>query len=87
MHALRLALGCFGLAVLAACGAPAVQTVPGGGVPVSVTSATGVPYTYADGAQAKAQADAQCGTGGVRTSIRDRFDAATGAWVFPEGCA
>lgn len=87
MQALRLTPGCIGLAVLAACGAPAVQAVPGGGVPVSVTSATGVPYGFADGAQARAQADAQCGTGGVRTSVYDRFDEATGAWVFPEGCA
>ncbi len=72
---------------LSACGAPDVQAVPGGSVPVSVTSATGQPYTYADGAQAKKQADAQCGTGGVRTTIYDRFDDATGAWVFPGGCA
>jgi uncharacterized protein YjbJ (UPF0337 family) len=72
---------------LAACGAPSVQAVPGGAVPVRVTSATGQPYTYADGAQAKAQADAQCGTGGVRTTIQDRFDDATATWVFPGGCA
>lgn len=83
---LRPALVAVSLAV-AACGTPDVQAVPGGGVPVSVTSATGVAYTYADGAQAKKQADAQCGTGGVRTTIYDRFDEATGAWVFPGGCA
>jgi hypothetical protein len=75
------------LLLLAACGGPAQKTVTGSGVPVSVTSATGVPYTFADGAQAKKQADAQCGTGGVRTGVYDRFDDATGAWVFPGGCA
>lgn len=57
------------------------------GAAVSVTSATGTPYTYADGAQAKKQADAQCGTGGVRTGVYDRFDDATGSWVYPGGCA
>lgn len=72
---------------VAACGAPSAQAVPGGGVPVRVSSATGMPYTYADGAQAKAQADAQCGTGGVRPTIYDRFDAASGTWIFPGGCA
>ena len=56
-----------------------------GGTPITVTSATGMPYTFADGAQAKKQADALCGTGGVRTSIYDRFNA--GTWVYPEGCA
>ena len=56
-----------------------------GGTPITVTSATGMPYTFADGAQAKKQADALCGTGGVRTSIYDHFNA--GAWIYPEGCA
>ena len=56
-----------------------------GGTPITVTSATGMPYTFADGAQARKQADALCGTGGVRTSIYDRF--ADGAWTYPEGCA
>lgn len=72
---------------LAACGTPEVQAVPGGSVPVTVRSATGQPYTYADGAQAKRQADALCGTGGVRSTIYDRFDAATATWIFPGGCA
>jgi hypothetical protein len=56
-----------------------------GRTPITVTSATGMPYTFADGAQAKKQADALCGTGGVRTSIYDRFNA--GTWIYPEGCA
>ena len=56
-----------------------------GRTPITVTSATGMPYTFADGAQARKQADASCGTGGVRTSIYDRYD--NGAWVYPEGCA
>ncbi len=47
---------------------------------------TGAPFTFADGAAARRQADAVCG-GAVRTSIYDRFDDATGAWVFVEGCA
>ncbi len=78
----------FACAALAGCagqsGTPIAAPVAGR-TPVSVTSATGVPYTFADGAQAKKQADALCGTGGVRASIYDRFNA--GAWVYPEGCA
>ncbi len=78
----------FACAALAGCagqpGSPIAAAVAGR-TPVSVTSATGLPYTFADGAQAKKQADALCGTGGVRASIYDRFNA--GAWVYPEGCA
>lgn len=58
---------------------------PASRTPVAVSSATGQPYTFADGAQARKQADAQCGTGGVRTSIYDGFEG--GTWVYPEGCA
>lgn len=75
-----------GCLLAAACGAPAAMA-PSGGTPITVTSATGIPYTYADGARAKAQADAHCGTGGVRPTIRDRFDDANATWVFPAGCA
>jgi hypothetical protein len=73
---------------LSACGEKAYRfdVVPATGrTPISVTSSTGMPYTFADGAQAKKHADALCGTGGVRTSIYDRFD--SGTWVYPEGCA
>ena len=80
----------FAFAVLALPGCSAqpdnpIATPSAGGVPVAVTSSTGMPYTFADGAQASKQADALCGTGGVRTSIHDRFEA--GTWIYPEGCA
>jgi hypothetical protein len=39
-----------------------------------------------DGALARKVADAACG-GAVNVSIYDRFDRATGEWVYPEGCA
>ncbi len=73
--------------LLAACGGPAFVQSPRTGTPVSVTSANGAPYTFADGALAKKHADAQCGARGVRTSIYDRFVPVTAAWVFAEGCA
>jgi hypothetical protein len=77
------------LTAMAGCGTtPGTEAAsPPGGAPVSVTSATGMPYSFADGAQARKHADALCGTGGVRTSIYDRYDAARAAWVFPRGCA
>ena len=78
----------FAASAMAGCSVQPGNTVTApaaGGTPVTVTSATGMPYTFADGAQAKKQADALCGTGGVRTSIYDRFNA--GTWVYPEGCA
>lgn len=53
--------------------------------PVEVHRSTS-PFTYADGAEARRQADQQCG-GRVQTSIYDRFEGSTGAWVFPGGCA
>ena len=40
-----------------------------------------------DGAAARKLADARCGAKGVRVSIYDRFDRATGEWVYPGGCA
>jgi hypothetical protein len=54
--------------------------------PVRVTNG-GQPFQMWEGALARKVADAQCGARGVKVSIYDRFDRATGAWVYPEGCA
>ncbi len=53
---------------------------------VRVTNA-GQPYQMWDGAAARRAADVQCGPRGVTPSIYDRFDRATGEWVYPGGCA
>lgn len=53
--------------------------------PVRVTNG-GQPFAMWQGAAARKAADAVCG-GKVDTSIYDRFDVATGEWVYPEGCA
>lgn len=53
--------------------------------PLRVTNG-GQPFSMWDGAAARKAADAACG-GAVTTSIYDRFDRATGAWVYPGGCA
>jgi hypothetical protein len=53
--------------------------------PLRVTNA-GQPFQMWEGALARKAADAACG-GKVRVSIYDRFDRATGEWVYPEGCA
>ena len=70
-----------------------VATAPAGATderaasePVRVTNG-GQPYQMWDGAAARKAADAECGARGVRSSIYDRFDRATGAWVYPGGCA
>jgi hypothetical protein len=65
-----------------------VGAAPSGPVsrdPVRVTNA-GQPFAMWDGASARKAADAACG-GRVNVSIYDRFDRATGEWVYPEGCA
>lgn len=54
--------------------------------PLQVTNG-GQPFQMWEGALARKAADAQCGAGGVKVSIYDRYDRATGAWVYPEGCA
>jgi hypothetical protein len=54
--------------------------------PVRVTNG-GQPFAAWEGAAARKAADAQCGPRGVRVSIYDRFDRATGEWVYPGGCA
>lgn len=71
--------------VCAACvpSAPAVQSPASD--PVRVSNG-GQPFAMWDGALARKAADAACG-GRVNTSIYDRFDRATGEWVYPEGCA
>ncbi len=61
---------------------PAVQQGASG--PLRVGNA-GQPFAMWDGALARKAADAACG-GKVRVSIYDRFDRATGEWVYPEGC-
>lgn len=53
--------------------------------PVRVTNG-GQPFQMWDGVLARKAADAACG-GRVNVSIYDRFDRATGEWVYPEGCA
>ena len=52
---------------------------------VLLVRTVGAPLTYSDGLPARRAADALCGTGGVKSSSRDRFVA--GAWLFPGGCA
>ncbi len=68
----------------AACvgGAP---SAPAAREPVRVTNG-GQPFAMWEGALARKAADAACGSK-VRVSIYDRFDRATGEWVYPEGCA
>jgi hypothetical protein len=80
---MRMALA---LSVLAqaACVATA-PSVPPAREPVRVTNG-GQPFAMWDGALARKAADAACG-GKVNVSIYDRYDRATGAWVYPEGCA
>lgn len=70
-----------------ACVATAPATVPvAASGPVRVTNG-GQPFAMWEGAAARKVADAQCGPKGVRSSIYDRYDRATGEWVYPGGCA
>ncbi|WP_295074986.1 hypothetical protein [Tabrizicola sp.] len=62
-----------------------VPSVPAMREPVRVTNG-GQPFQMWEGALARKVADAACG-GKVRVSIYDRFDRATGEWVYREGCA
>lgn len=64
----------------------ATPTAPVASEPLRVTNAD-QPFLMSDGALARKMADAQCGPKGVQTTIYDRFDAATGEWVYPGGCA
>jgi hypothetical protein len=67
--------------MLSACAAP-VAEAPRTAEPMRVAG-----LQHWQGADARRAADAGCGTGGVRTSIYDRYDRVTGEWVYPEGCA
>lgn len=69
----------------AACVQPATGPDQRGGEPVRVTN-NGQPFAMWEGALARKAADAACG-GKVRVSIYDRYDRATGEWVYAEGCA
>jgi hypothetical protein len=71
---------------LAQAGCVAAPTATASRDPVRVTNG-GQPFQMWEGAAARKVADTQCGPRGVRVSIYDRFDRATGAWVYPEGCA
>lgn len=75
-----------GSVLLNACGAPA--PVPG---PASAPRAGGevrvAGFALHEGLAARAVADARCGARGVRATIYDRFDRATGEWVYGGGCA
>lgn len=70
---------------LAQAGCVGTASVPMSREPVRVTNG-GQPFQMWEGALARKAADAACG-GKVRVSIYDRFDRATGEWVYPEGCA
>jgi hypothetical protein len=75
--------------MLLACAA-CVPTGAGAGRPADQpvrVSNDGQPFQMWEGAAARKLADAQCGPRGVRSSIYDRFDRATGEWVYPGGCA
>ena len=71
---------------LAQVGCVAAPMATAGREPVRVTN-NGQPFQMWEGALARKVADAQCGARGVKVSIYDRFDRATGEWVYPEGCA
>lgn len=71
--------------LLAASGCVASTPVPRATEPVRVTN-NGQPFQMWEGGLARQAADAACG-GKVYVSIYDRFDRATGEWVYPEGCA
>jgi len=64
----------------------AVPSAPATSGPLRVSN-DGQPFAMWDGATARRAADAECGPRGVKTSIYDRFDRATGEWVYPGGCA
>lgn len=74
------------LSLALAAGCVSTGPKPAASGEVRVTNG-GEPFQMWDGAAARQAADSQCGARGVNTSIYDRFDAATGEWVYPEGCA
>ena len=80
-----MALAFFLTLAQGACVATAPAVSPSG-QPVRVTNG-GQPWQMWEGAAARKAADADCGPRGVRSTIYDRYDRATGAWVYPGGCA
>ncbi len=80
--------GTVAVTALAGCVSPAPMAGAAGSsaAPLAVTN-NGQPFQMWDGALARKVADAACGPRGVRSSIYDRYDRATGEWVYPEGCA
>jgi hypothetical protein len=78
------------LALLAGCvgAAPDAPAQALAAMPLRVTN-NGQPFAFDQGAAAQKVAQAACLETGksLRTSIYDRFDRATGEWVYPEGCA
>jgi hypothetical protein len=81
---MRMTLALSVTLVQAACVGTAA-TAPASREPVRVSN-NGQPFQMWEGALARKAADAQC-DGRVRVSIYDRFDRATGEWVYPGGCA
>lgn len=69
--------------------AACVQSAPQVSAPAEAlrVSNGGQPFQMWEGAAARKAADALCGAKGVNASIYDRFDRATGEWVYPGGCA
>lgn len=70
----------------------ATACVPAGPKPAAApvglrVTNNGQPFQMWEGAAARKRADAECGPRGVDSSIYDRFDRATGEWVYPGGCA
>ena len=82
---MRMALALSVTLAQAACVATA-SSGPVSREPVRVTNG-GQPFQMWEGALARKAADAECGAGGVKVSIYDRYDRTTGAWIYPEGCA
>jgi hypothetical protein len=83
---MRVALALSLMLAQGACVATAPTSAAPSRNPVRVSN-DGQPFQMWEGAQARKAADAACGARGVRSSIYDRFDRATGEWVYPEGCA
>lgn len=81
---MRMALALSVTLAQAAC-VGAAPSAPASREAVRVTN-NGQPFQMWEGALARKAADAACG-GKVRVSIYDRFDRATGEWVYAEGCA
>jgi hypothetical protein len=82
---MRMALALSLTLAQGACGTTAPAVAPAGDA-VRVSNG-GQPFRMWEGAAARKAADAGCGPRGVRSSIYDRYDPATGEWVYPEGCA